>query len=445
MFKKIFLIALLAVCLVPAAAFALFGSAAPRANEVLSPKPRWITENEINVHALEDTKTYLDDHYGFRSELITADAFLNMKLFGRSVSENVLIGQNGWLYYAPTLDDYTGSTSVSDRQIFCEARTLALMQQYAASQNAAMCFAAVPNKNSVCGDNMPQKYEKSADRSHLLRLQEELKRQSVTYCDLFGAFEKSGGELYYQTDSHWTEYGSAFACRQILQCLQREDTVPTHSFAPKPHVGDLYRMLLPAGNQPEYAPGVSDERAFRYDADFRSAEDQTICTSCDSQDGTLLMYRDSFGNALHCDVAECFASATFSRQMPYDLTALAELQADTLIVEIVERNLSWLTEKPPVFPAPVCPTPAFTHKAAEDLPVSVTDCELEGMRKYTASFAPNLCDTDSPIFLLLDGTAYEAIPQEDGFAAYAPEADYCGMVIRQNGTLLLFSLDRNRS
>ena len=61
----------------------------------------------------------------------------------------------------------------------------------------------------------------------------------------------------------------------------------------------------------------------------------------------------SFGNALHADLAEDFGVALFSRAMPYDLSLTDDVQPDTLIVELVERNLCWLCTRPPLLPAPV--------------------------------------------------------------------------------------------
>ena len=55
------------------------------------------------------------------------------------------------------------------------------------------------------------------------------------------------------------------------------------------------------------------------------------------QNGRLLLCRDSFGNALHPFLAEDFREAIITRQMPYPLEQVQE--GDTVIIEIVERNL----------------------------------------------------------------------------------------------------------
>ncbi len=62
------------------------------------------------------------------------------------------------------------------------------------------------------------------------------------------------------------------------------------------------------------------------------------------------MYRDSYGEAILPYMAECFNTAEFSRSEAYDLSGVGE--GDTVIVEIVERNLDRLQKYAPVMAAP---------------------------------------------------------------------------------------------
>ena len=103
-------------------------------------------------------------------------------------------------------------------------------------------------------------------------------------------------------------------------------------------------MLYPKGTaceaQQEY------QTTFSYVKEPRTAEDILIqTTNPDAPNGRLLLCRDSFGNALHPFLAEDFREATITRGMPYPLT---QVQAgDTVIVEIVERNLPNPLKYPP--------------------------------------------------------------------------------------------------
>lgn len=67
-----------------------------------------------------------------------------------------------------------------------------------------------------------------------------------------------------------------------------------------------------------------------------------IDTTNEQKEHSLLMFRDSFGNALYPFLADSFGHSRFSRKMPYPLTMMQEVNADVVIVEIVERNIPYL-------------------------------------------------------------------------------------------------------
>ena len=60
-------------------------------------------------------------------------------------------------------------------------------------------------------------------------------------------------------------------------------------------------------------------------------------------EGSLFCWRDSFGIALYPYLAEAYAEAVFSRSTDY---RLPEGDWDTLVLEIVERNLPNLLDIP---------------------------------------------------------------------------------------------------
>lgn len=189
--------------------------------------------------------------------------------------------------------------------------------------------------------------------------------------------------------------------------------------------GDLYEMLYPTGKELDTDEVYDRPFTFTYDAPIRSPEDNRICTSNESQSGSLLMFRDSFGNALHLFMAEGFGSAVFSRVTPYDLGMINSCGSDTVVVELVERNLDWLLTRAPIFPAPEreiseesCPS------AQQMLELSVDGSENSiGCVKITGSLTGCEIDDASPVYLEIGGTVYEATPSGEGdlpFTAYVP-------------------------
>ena len=114
--------------------------------------------------------------------------------------------------------------------------------------------------------------------------------------------------------------------------------------------GDLAVMLYPSGSDLDLQQYYEYEPGFRYTRPIKSLEDLLITTQGPGE-YSLLMFRDSFANALIPMLSEAFASAAYSRSIPYDYALLERIQPDLVVLEIVERNLpDWLTT-PPRMPA----------------------------------------------------------------------------------------------
>ena len=108
----LYIFAALLLLLTPSLGMALFGASGEAANEHLSPPPSLRTrEGGFNPQVLNESADYLADHFALRQEMVTLWGALNATL-GSSAQEQVILGREGWLYYAPTLADYTRSADV---------------------------------------------------------------------------------------------------------------------------------------------------------------------------------------------------------------------------------------------------------------------------------------------------------------------------------------------
>ena len=135
--------------------------------------------------------------------------------------------------------------------------------------------------------------------------------------------------------------------------MKKDTSYFTSAFSPgDPHRGDLYDMLYPTGKKAEmaqcYAPGFS----FALDGNADGGNALTIHTLNDEKNGKLLCWRDSFGVSLYPYLADSFSESFFYREAAYHLTRMESAHSDTVLIELVERNLDWLLSYVPVFPAP---------------------------------------------------------------------------------------------
>lgn len=405
-----------AVLLAPAVGTLALGPSDAVANESLVPPPRLQEPlGGVNWGFLSDAGDWFAKHFAFRQELITADSLWKAKLFGTSAQSSVALGKDGWLFYAETLDDYTGADNITQRQAFCAAHNLRMVQDYVEEQGARFVFTVAPNKISLYPEMYPGELPR-AGQTAADKLEEVLLNEGVAYADL-GILQ--GEVLYHKTDSHWTNRGAALAHDVILDALGREG----HAFE-KPghmeaiHEGDLRSMLYPASKKLDEQFVFDTPLDFTYTSDYR-ADDDILIETAGSGEGALLMFRDSFGNALHRLMAESFEKATFTRATPYDLTKAGE--AGCVVLEIVERNIARLAEGDFLMPAPEMEISGDLPELQTPLTLtSVPELNVPGYLRHTGTLAD--CGGSSPVYLAAGGTYYEAFPTPDGFTALLPES-----------------------
>lgn len=429
-----YLAVVLLICLLPLAGLLWYRAGASSENRELSEFPTLKSADGWNREFLPELGEWFEDHFAYRQELVTADALLRGKLFGVSTEDSVIRGTDGWLYYTDSLDDYLGKRTLSDRGLFNVAHCLAMMQEYVENAGRTFLFTVAPNKNSLYPEHMPYYDQGKLSETHSIdRLRPVLEAQGVHYTDLYGVFEEQDEVLYHKRDSHWNNKGAALAAETILDGLGREHL----SYADAGYTvradfeGDLDKMLYPAAVTPEDEIYYDAPFTYEYLSEVESNFDPEIETSRSDAEGGLLMYRDSFCNALLPFLAEEFASAKFSRGVPYYVDDMFFCDADTVVVERAERFLPDMSKNPPVFQSPkreiAIPEASDRTKEAE----AGTSCELsdEGLFfKLAGTVDEAFVGTESLIYLCVDGEdTYEAFPMsvetEDsatdcGYAAY---------------------------
>lgn len=329
--SKIFITLFLAICLIPFVGLLLGFESGAGANEILSPPPRF------GLNMLNEAADYVADRFALRQYLVSCWSWLNETLLHSSAEEQVILGSDGFLYFSETLDDYCG-ISLSDEELERIAQRLASLQQELEDEGKQFVFTVAPNKNSLYPGWMPAAFACRHEQSNAVRLLPWLKQYGVNYADLFAPLSEE--MLYYKTDTHWTARGAALGADTILAALGRESSYASHSFGTEGiHKGDLYEMLYPVFSGRETETVDLSGLSYRALNDTNAGNAITIRTECDSGAGSLLCWRDSFGIALYPYLADAFASATFSRAADYDLSRFAGTNYDTVVLEIVERNL----------------------------------------------------------------------------------------------------------
>ncbi len=434
----LFSVLFLLLCLIPSLGLLLTGGSEAAANQVLAPKPSiQKRDGSLNAAWLEDLARYVNDRFSLRQEAVTLWARLNAGLFHSSVTDQVVLGKDGWLYFSATLPDYTRTDPMSERELWCAARRLWLLQEYAEAQGAQFLFTVAPNKNQLYPEGMPALPVADGPTNTEL-LYRKLDEQGVACLDLHAVFRAADPErLYFKTDSHWTSQGAALAADAILNALGRDGAYAAGPFAAGVHLGDLYEMLYPTGAEAEpdrvYAPG------FTFEASSSNPDSISIRTSSASGEGTLLMYRDSFGRSLYPYLAEAYAEAFFSRKNDYDPSELQP--GGALVIELVERNLRYLLDYAPTLPA-AARDPSLANGAQEretQIEFHLAKGGPEGYTVLRGDLDGCTPDDESPIYIDTVLGLFEALPGAEGFSLCLPEeaaAEPIRVLFCQDGALL---------
>lgn len=307
-----------------------------------------------NFDFLSQLGVYFNDRYAFKSYIVSLDALIQTKVFKTSNINTVVYGKNGWLYYKSSCGDYMNVNTVSKREAFNIAHNISLLQKYVEGNGASFVLTIAPNKNTLYGDNMPYYYREGSGKRSIDLVEKRLGKEKVSYVDLFSAFSSEDEVLYLKRDSHWNNKGAVLAYNEILGFLGKEhdEYLTVGVKREKNENGDLNKILYPEFSENEYNFNYSIKPSFKYVTDTKSVEDPLIETKNKGQSGSLLMFRDSFGNTLLELTAENFGKCCFSKTLPYNVETLLEKHhSDYVIVEKVERNLTDFSRTPPLFSA----------------------------------------------------------------------------------------------
>lgn len=408
--KVIFTALFLLLCLIPSVGMLIFGTAPAAANEVLSPKPRFRNKDgAFNTEILSETADYIADRFWLRQNCVTAWSKLNAGLFRTSVDDSVVLGKNGWIYYSETLDDYMGIGTPEDK-LRSVAGNLSLLQEYVRDCGAEFVFTVAPNKNSLYPENMPSGIPEAHNQSDAVRLVPLLEEYDVNYADLFETISGEDAVLYYETDSHWNSEGAALGADTILSAVGLKSSFYGGDFTEgEEHTGDIYEMLYPCGERREKDRVPVIPFSFDTASSTNGGKALKIESECGNGDGRLICWRDSFGNTLYPYLAESFSQALFLREATYDLTRLEPGSADTVIVELVERNIDWLIKYVPVLPSPERQVNYSSEGAGVEATISGEDDNSHnGLTHIEITLDMSQYDFGTPAYICCCGRAYEA-------------------------------------
>lgn len=394
----------------------------------------------VGLFAPEETREplspddYIAQNIAFKPQLTTLYADLLMGFINETGSDQVLAGRNGFLFFGETMADFYAREPLSDSQVEQLAVTLSVLSQALQAQGIGFTFICAPNKNTLYPEYMPYYAVSAGNQSALTRLTQRLDAYRVATVDTAALLLKNKREalVYHPTDTHWNARGAYLVYRALMASLADNgaifyalyDDVP---WADVPFTGDLPRLYRPIPGDAAFDTAPSLSRQYRTDGVMRSLSDMLISTRSDANALSLLVFRDSFGEALFPYLANNVGRLIYTRAFPPEQSIVAMEPIDQAVLLIAQRNLSSLLSSPPLILAPTCPLPS----GAEALETTATVTAHEGYYQIAGVFAPHDAPDYSRLRVVVTHAgrraAYIPFPAqspegEQGFSLCLPQA-----------------------
>ena len=216
--------------------------------------PPSVTQGKLKEYPRR-AEEWFNDHFGMRNSLVLAHSLFERKVFGVSSSSRVVVGQDGWLFYADDriIEMRRGLLPISEEDLRKWQTLIEERRDWLASQNIRYVFMFAPEKSSIYEEFLPGYLAPVRDETRLDQFLAWMRAHStVEVLDLRVPLRaaKSERRLYHLTDTHWNEEGAFVAYGQIaawleskfpkVRPLKREDFEPSVLVTPG---GDLAGML----------------------------------------------------------------------------------------------------------------------------------------------------------------------------------------------------------
>ncbi len=307
--------------------------------------PALFFEGGINSDFADDFDNWFAKSFAYRNTVVDVYAAMKENLFGEG-NDQVIVGREDFLFFADTLDCYTGASPMTDDEIRKAADALLAMRQYVTSKGADFLVIIAPNKNTVYSEYMPYRYTKTDEPTDLDRLLEAINGVWISSFDLREELitAKADGLLYHKRDTHWNGAGAKIACDRILDYARFRQYSSEIDYSARGPItandirGDLDTLLYPGRVMFDENITYDFDGLFAYTSAFGTEMDMTITTRGGGE-GKLLMFRDSFANAMIPYLASAFEACRFERANPYRVDLLESEEYDLVVIEIAERNI----------------------------------------------------------------------------------------------------------
>ena len=296
-------------------------------------------------------EAYFNDHFGYRHYLVQLSSAIKFYVFGASpVPEKVAVGKRNWLFLSGRFygitQDLSREHAYSDSSLNADVQLWINRKAELHNKGIRYYKAFWPDKYYIYPELLPFSM-RLENASLAFRCDQALQyinqhKSSINILDVRPLLmqKKHQYKIYHATDSHWNSLGAFYAYTALMQALSVDKPelkpIPSSSYTIKWQLkppGDLATLINVY--EPEYEPQFNEQ--------FKSNVSELTADSCFPKKTRIfknphsqtplrvLIYRDSFTNALIPFLSQHFSEMVLIWDSPYSIEMVNKVNPDIVI------------------------------------------------------------------------------------------------------------------
>jgi hypothetical protein len=229
-------------------------------DRLLAEPPNWPKSYHDLTMAAAQLRSFLDDHFGLRDVLITANALVRYSLYSTN-NPQVTIGRDRWLFFTGNFNiEQSAGLLIRKSLIEQFADFAAALYAEMRRRNVTFIVASPPNSATIQRKYLPGWAAGVPPLTEYDLILKALAQRGVPAVDLRPALaaEQRRRQTYQRTDTHWNELGALIGYDTVVRALGRSDWAIDPDRVLKGDAertgGDLARMLGLSGMLSEIYP-----------------------------------------------------------------------------------------------------------------------------------------------------------------------------------------------
>jgi hypothetical protein len=304
------------------------------------------------IMAAPDAYTqYFNEHFALRDRLVEANNLIRLRLFHEREFANVLIGEEDWLYYTgeDNIRDFECTSPFNSKELAALVERLRGWDERLGAQGIQFYFVIAPNKESIYPQYLPDYIKTGWSACRMDQLIKGLETTKIKVLDLrqplLLAAEQT--QVYHRTDTHWNDTGALVAVREMMELIKQDfpkvsvPCIDRFTSGKRSFSGDLASFIPEDPRFVEQAVFLSPVGGHQSEL-TQGEERQVISQNADDSLPNMLVFRDSFSDALIPFLADHFSRGYYVHAFMLDFDLIEKELPDIVILEVAQRYLGLL-------------------------------------------------------------------------------------------------------